>query len=149
MSHLTGADRYMVERASEFTTAVAMYYKYLHLMGQTENCDPYRLLMTMHIHEIFTGKLSGFVDAQDYRLMDKVLRSISGAGLLPYHVWRTQMAQVHSATSGKKPVAAILNDILSHVPIQEGDVETLTRILKDSLPDYNDFIIEAGTSKTL
>lgn len=102
MSNLVDKDRFMQNRASEFKTAVVMYYKYLHLMGQTENCDPYRLLMTMHIHEIFNGKFSGFVDAAGYRVMDKVLRNITGAGLMPYHIWRSQMACVTSGTSTRK-----------------------------------------------
>lgn len=106
MSNLVDKDRFMQNRASEFKTAVVMYYKYLHLMGQTENCDPYRLLMTMHIHEIFNGKFSGFVDAADYRVMDKVLRNITGAGLMPYHIWRSQMAPMFNGTSSKKPKAS-------------------------------------------
>lgn len=149
MSNLVDKDRFMQNRASEFKTAVVMYYKYLHLMGQTENCDPYRLLMTMHIHEIFNGKFYGFVDAADYRVMDKVLRNITGAGLMPYHVWRSQFAQTFSATDSRKPANITLEDFLSGAPMTESDVDTLNRIFKDSPNDYNDFLIVAGTSKTV
>lgn len=147
MSNLIGKDRYMKNRASEFKTAIVMYYRYLHLMGQTENCDPYRLLMTMHIDEIFNGNMSGFITAEDYRIMDKVLRNITGAGLMPYHIWRSQFAQVFNATDKRRPVKAILKDYFEHKPIPVTEVETLARILKDIPPDYNDFIIDSGTAK--
>lgn len=147
MSNLTGKDRYMQNRVSEFKTAIVMYYRYLHLMGQTENCDPYRLLMTMHIDEIFNGKLSGFITAEDYRIMDKVLRNITGAGLMPYHVWRSQFAQVFSATSTRRPARVILKDYFDGKPIPASEVDTLAQLLKDIPPDYNDFIIDSGTAK--